>query len=137
MEPTDLNSASADDARFDSWLQQNATLAPLPDDGFSARVLHSLPAPVDPAMLSEARRELQAEARRRGLFCAAGAIAGVVVLLVNFSGGSALAELWHSLGTVPFDIFQTMSAMGTAGIVLGSLMLVYWEQLKALRRSHA
>ena len=49
MEPADLNSPSAanDDARLQALLNQHA--APLADEGFSARVLASLPAAPAPS----------------------------------------------------------------------------------------
>ena len=41
MEPANLNSPP-DDARLEAWLREDAG-APLPDDGFSARVVAALP----------------------------------------------------------------------------------------------
>ena len=43
MEPTDLNPKSSDDEQIDSWLRASSAVPPLPDDGFSARVLAALP----------------------------------------------------------------------------------------------
>jgi hypothetical protein len=57
MEPNDLKSTPPDDAPFEAWLRASAALPPLPDDGFSRRVLSALPAPagrspVSPRLLS-------------------------------------------------------------------------------------
>ncbi len=46
MEPSNLNpNPRPDDEQPDAWLRRHASLAPLPDDGFSRRVLTALPPP--------------------------------------------------------------------------------------------
>jgi hypothetical protein len=75
MESPDLNHSPSDDAALDAWLRDNAALAPLPDHGFSQRVLLNLPAPTD-----------RAAAKRRLIFCALGALAGVMVPLLTDVG---------------------------------------------------
>jgi hypothetical protein len=67
MEPAHLNSPSPDDTQLDEWLRANATVAPLPDAGFSQRVLAALPSRQAPI------------AWRRALLCVAGALAGAVI----------------------------------------------------------
>lgn len=137
MEPPDLNRPAHDDQQLDAWLNANATSAPLPDDGFSQRVLHALPVRIDPAMLARMQHEARAEAWRRALFCAAGATAGVIVHLAHRSGGMNFSNFWHSLGGLSFDLREALSTMGTVSIVLASLALAYWEQLKTLQQNHA
>jgi hypothetical protein len=75
MEPTDLNSSpdANDEARLTALLRP--TSAPLPDDGFSARVVMALP----PAGTGPAPW-------RRIVFCLAGLAAGCGVVL--WRGGS-------------------------------------------------
>jgi hypothetical protein len=65
MEPADLKPTPPDDGPIEAWLKAHATLAPLPDDGFSARVLAALPPPATPR-----------KSRRRFALCLAGALAG-------------------------------------------------------------
>ena len=67
MEPADLNRPSPDDAQLDAWLRANASDAPLPDDGFSQRVLASLPPRID-----------RAGAARRIALCLIGALTGAI-----------------------------------------------------------
>jgi hypothetical protein len=43
MEPTDLKPTPPDDAALEAWLRTNRSLPPLPDAGFSNRVLTALP----------------------------------------------------------------------------------------------
>src|SRR5258706_16248959 len=63
MEPTDLNSSANDDARLEALLR--TATSPLPDVGFSARVIAALPS----------ERPRTRSWRRIG-FCAAGAAMG-------------------------------------------------------------
>lgn len=42
MESPDLKPHSPDDAQLETWLRDNAATPPLPDDGFSNRVLAAL-----------------------------------------------------------------------------------------------
>jgi hypothetical protein len=75
MEPPDLNRPIPDDARLDAWLCANATVAPLPDNGFSRRVLANLPPQVE-----------RAASRRRIVFCLGGALVGAVVPWLTDAG---------------------------------------------------
>lgn len=137
MEPADLNRPAPDDAQLDAWLNANAAIAPLPDHGFSQRVLRALPLRIDPAMLLQARRDAQAEAGRRAVFCAAGAAIGLIVYLLNLRGGVDLAGFWHSLGGLSFDWLEVLSTLGPMSIALASVALVYWKQLRALQQDLA
>jgi hypothetical protein len=79
MEPNSLNSPPPDDAQLEAWLRNNASLAPLPDDGFTSRVLATLPAPV-------ARQSVQ-----RAWFCIAGALVGLVVAALKIASAPDFA----------------------------------------------
>ena len=76
-----MNFPPSDDAQLEAWYRSNVSAAPLPDDGFSRRVLAALPAPAHRAAI------------QRRLFCLAGALTGAVVAL-----GGALGS-----GTFPVD----------------------------------
>ncbi|HRG55145.1 MAG TPA: hypothetical protein PLG56_03840, partial [Lacunisphaera sp.] len=67
MEPVDLKPSPPEDDPLETWLRANATATPLPDDGFTRRVLTSLPPPAKAGM------------SRRAAFCLAGALAGVLL----------------------------------------------------------
>ena len=67
MEPVDLKSPPPEDDQLETWLRANATAKLLPDDGFTRRVLTSLPPPAKAGM------------SRRAAFCLAGALAGVLL----------------------------------------------------------
>ena len=73
MEPNDLNSLPPDEAQLDAWLRASTTQPPLPDDGFSQRVLSALPPPARP------------DSVRRLWFCVAGALIGGGVAIVSWS----------------------------------------------------
>jgi hypothetical protein len=112
MEPANLNPSTPDDARLEALLRQDRT--PLPDDGFSQRVLALLPP----------RQRRRADWRRLCLY-AAGAVAGLVIAyphnhqlspLTAFtvSLSHALAPLSHSwaglwLGLVALAIVYAFS----------------------------
>lgn len=67
MEPDDLKSPPPADDQLETWLRANAAATPLPDDGFTRRVLASLPPPARAGM------------PRRAAFCLAGTVAGLVL----------------------------------------------------------
>ena len=68
MEPGNVNSSANDDRRIEALLRDAVT--PLPDDGFSARVMAALPG-----------AEKQPATRRRLAFCLAGAMCGCAFAL--------------------------------------------------------
>ncbi|HWL14214.1 MAG TPA: hypothetical protein VNR00_01335 [Opitutus sp.] len=90
MEPADLNASPSrdpEDARLEQFLRQ--PLAPLPDDGFTARVLATLPPP---------------PSRTRAGVCLAAASVGVSLALVRIAahGGwaafpDAIDDRWTAL----------------------------------------
>ena len=45
MEPTNLTPLPSDRDPLEAWLSAKAPVAPLPDEGFTARVLAALPEP--------------------------------------------------------------------------------------------
>ncbi len=70
MEPTNLKSLPPDDDRLEVWLRDEAALAPLPDDGFSARVVAALPV-------------ANTRSHHRVWLCAVGAATGVAFAAAN------------------------------------------------------
>lgn len=119
MEPNDLKPTPPDEAALEAWLRTSAALPPLPDDGFSRRVLAALP----PAPRSS----------RRILFCLAGAFVGAVVAAFPFFHVSDLpalnATLLHTLEQL------AQPAVGIAlGLTLASLGYVFWSELRRLVR---
>lgn len=69
MEPNDLKSTPPDDAQLEAWLRAGAMLPPLPDDGFSRRVVAALPPP-------------SPRFPPRVWVCGAGALLGVGVMVI-------------------------------------------------------
>src|SRR5215216_2846305 len=86
MEPTDLNSKSPDDAQIDASLRAGSAVSPLPDDGFSARVLAALP---------PARTRLNSSLR--AWLCAAGALIGGIVAASSSGTGPDASEQFASM----------------------------------------
>ena len=136
MESPDLNPPSPDDARLEAWLRTSGAAAPLPDDGFSARVLAALPPPspaVAPAGLLAARRRA---AHRRAWLCLIGAALGCALA---FSGGGsagldrgvdallpAIAAAGRLLATPSLGLAAAVTAV--------SLLVGYWPELMRLHR---
>lgn len=118
MEPDKLN--SAEDAALESLLRRRSE--PLPDDGFSARVMAALP-----------ERRAVAPRNRRLIWCLVGGAAGLITALV---GG----PWWHSLGGTLGQIdgaigeivrgFSDPLIMGALCVVAVSLVYVYWSELR-------
>ncbi|MBI2518495.1 MAG: hypothetical protein HYV95_16570 [Opitutae bacterium] len=115
MEPDDLKSAPPDDPALDAWLRANASLPPLPDDGFSQRVLTALPSAPRSA--------------RRLWLCAAGALAGTGVASFKLLQAGGLPALAQSLHAAAGQL-----ATPTVGLALGvsliSLAYVFWSDLR-------
>jgi hypothetical protein len=134
MEPTDLKS-SPDDDRLDAWLRTSGAAAPLPDDGFTSRVLAALPPPspaLTPAGLLAARRRA---AHRRAWFCLIGAALGCAV---SFSGGTAglvqgVDALLPALAAAG-RMLATPSLGLAAAVTAASLLVSYWPELARLGR---
>lgn len=79
MEPNDLNPPPPDDAHVEAWLRSSAALPPLPDDGFTSRVVATLPVPA-------ARRFTQ-----RTWFCVTGALVGLAVAALKIAAAPDFA----------------------------------------------
>jgi hypothetical protein len=88
MESPDLNSAPQNDAALETWLRQNAALPHLDDAGFTARVTAALPT-----------KTAAMPAWSRPAFCAAGALAGVLIVLTKFMNNGHRLELSQQLDT--------------------------------------
>ncbi|MFO1451412.1 MAG: hypothetical protein U1F61_24845 [Opitutaceae bacterium] len=118
MEPADLKSPSPDDASFEAWYRAHATRPPVPNHGFTGRVLAALPPP---------RKSVSSQ---RGRFCLAGALLGGAVA---WSGG-----LLEALGNPGIEVEQAgvwspaaSPGLGLAlGLVVVSLLYVYRDFLR-------
>lgn len=123
MEPTDLKSNSPDDTRIEAWLRASSEASPLPDDGFSVRVLAALP---PPAFKTQASRSL------RPWLCLAGATVGAILVISSGANrgaeGQAFARLVPSLESAftPLLDPRVLLALGLSAL---SLALVYWRDV--------
>jgi hypothetical protein len=81
MEPTNLKPPSPPDDQIEAWLRTSSQLPPLPDDGFSARVVAALPA----------RRQ-----NRRAWLCVAGAVVGVVIAALGGAFSTEVFTQWQA-----------------------------------------
>jgi hypothetical protein len=113
MEPTDLKSTPPDDAQLEAWLRANATTVPLPDDGFSRRVLAALPA--------KAGRSV---AKRR-LFCLGGGLLGTAVALL----GAATSGNLPAIEPAFIDALGQL-ATPAAGWAFGITAISLWFALR-------
>jgi|GEM_PF-1943265 len=113
MEPEDLTLPARDDARLEAWCRANLSAAPLPDDGFSARVVAALPPPTWSRRLTRQR------------LCLAGLSAGAAVAVagVLFSEGPAAAR--PALGTSLAEI-STLFATPAAALACGATVVSLW-----------
>jgi hypothetical protein len=125
MESSNLNPSDPDEeARLESLLRNAAPK--LLDDGFSARVM---------AVLPPARTTASFPWQRAGL-CIGGALVGgaVVAFALGKQGPSAtsaeIASALQNLGTALAPLDQSTVALGV-GMVLVSLVFVYWRELSA------
>ena len=117
MEPEDLKSPPPDDASFEAWYRAHATRPPVPDHGFTGRVLAALPPP---------RKQISSQ---RGRFCLAGALLGGAIA---WSGG-----LLEALGRPGLEVAHAGAwspaaspGLGLAlGLVVVSLFFVYRDLL--------
>ncbi|AOS46452.1 hypothetical protein Verru16b_03558 [Lacunisphaera limnophila] len=121
MEPHDLNSPPSDDAALETWLRTGAALPPLPDAGFSGRVLTALP------------RTQKSRLSPRLLAIAIGAAAG--------AGLAAFKALTSASGDfVPPTIASDLSAAFAQladprlhvalGVTVITLVLAFWNDLR-------
>lgn len=119
MEPSDLNSPASDD-RLESLLRQPA--APLPDDGFSARVLCALPPP-PPARQAWPRRTCYL----------VGTLAGVIYLTTRDVDWSATSTATDQLAAMMVQIADSLSAPAVVlafSITVLSLAVAFHAELR-------
>ncbi len=116
MEPEHLIPPSEDDSRLEALLRQPAS--PLPDHGFTARVLAALPPPRAP------------RSQARMLAAVAGGLAGLLVALLSLGPTpdltpdvAMLGQALLALGTLCFD----PTVMLAVGVAAGSMVLVLWR----------
>jgi len=129
MESSDLNPHPRDDVRLEAWLRTGAGQPPLPDDGFSARVMAALPsaAPAPaPARVSQ---------RRIFVLCAVGAAIGGVITFAGSIDPAAFTTPLAALGDAVTRLAgETVSTTGALVVIgtLGSLAIAYWRELRTL-----
>lgn len=116
MEPAHLTPPSEDDPRLEALLRQ--PVSPLPDHGFTARVLAALPPPRAP------------RSQVRVLAAVAGGLAGLLVALLPLGPAAdltpavaTLGQALLALGTLCFD----PTVLLAVGVASGSLVLVLWR----------
>lgn len=118
MEPADLKSPSPDEASFEAWYRAHAARPPVPNQGFTVRVLAALPPP---------RKQASSQ---RGRFCLAGALLGGAIA---WAGG-----LLEALGRPGLEVEQAGAwspaaspGLGLAlGLVVVSLLYVHRDLLR-------
>ncbi len=132
MEPERLDPAPRPDAAaLEAWLRANAAQPPLPDDGFSQRVLAALPPPRASWITRDQQRTL--------VFVVLGALAGVIFCYLrgyafDFAhldksirdGTSALSAYLQS----PFDPEQHRQLSLALTACTGSLVIAYFGELR-------
>jgi len=111
MEPTDLKPTPPDDAALEAWLRGNSNLLPLPDGGFSTRVLATLP-----------RRSCRRMSR--SWLCLAGLVLGSAL---------ALAGVMASGHTVTDDLFVSFNNPLAAPPALVALVVALSSMWYAFR----
>ena len=123
MEPNNLNFPPPDDVQLEAWLRTSASLPPLPGDGFTSRVVATLPVPV-------ARRSTQ-----RLWVCAAGAFVGLVVAALKIS---TAPDLELSVPALTPDATRSLEQLSdpmlaiAVAITVASLTYVFWSDLRRL-----
>ena len=123
MEPDDLNEFIKNDPRLEALLRQSS--APLPDDGFSTRVLAALPPRTAP------------RSSYRLAWCLAGAVAGCAVAWFDSAawanGAFTLPDLDQTFGNVgkvvsdPTFLLAVIIAGGSLILAFGPRAL--WQRL--------
>ena len=113
MEPTDLKPTPPDDPQLEAWLRASATLPPLPDDGFTQRVLTALPSPT--------RRP----SAQRLWFCLGGALVGIAVAGL---GAGHSGSLTASLPVLEESILSVLAKLSVPafGLALGITAVSLW-----------
>jgi len=112
MESEHLNPNQSGDDRLDEWLRHDAA-APLPDDGFSFRVLAALPP-----------RRAKAPAGRMWMLPAAGLVAGLAIVISR--GGAPTGLDVSPIGVLMTDLGSALpeSSLGLALVVVAAVLAV-------------
>jgi hypothetical protein len=125
MEPDHLKSLSSGEDALETWLRTNADLPPLPDAGFSGRVLAALPPPQ------------RSQFSPRILVCLTGALAGVLVAVgPAFAAGNPLDRL-PALDAALLAAFLQLTHPSTVlalGATIVSLLFAFRSELRRLVR---
>jgi hypothetical protein len=119
MEPNDLKSPAPDDA-LEAWLRTSSSLPPLPDDGFSRRVLAALPPPA--SRLS-----------RRTWFCAGGALIGAVITVIG-AATTPTAAAGPAFTAPELDLIGQLALPAALGVAALSLWFALRDRLPQLLR---
>ena len=121
MESNDLKSPTPpDDARFDTWLRSHAALPPLPDAGFSQRVLTALPAPQRRTGVSP-----------RLLTIGLGAVAGLGFAAIKFGTGTSVDfNLPAPEAAAALTQLADPKLHVALGVTVISLAVVFWRDLR-------
>ena len=118
MEPADITPPSPEDARLETFLSHDLA-APLPDAGFSARVLAALPP----------RQRYRAPVQGRITALAAGALAGLAVALWQGANWSDLISIVSQLEQATLhlsDQLANTSSILALAIVAGLLAIEFF-----------
>jgi hypothetical protein len=114
MEPLDLKSPTPGDDQLEAWLRANASATPLPDDGFTQRVLTSLPPQAQP------------EVSRRAVFCLVGALAGVALPFLTGISPGELSTDAAALGRNALPVLRQFADPNLVlALVVTGLCLLY------------
>lgn len=125
MEPNDLNTPPPDDVALEAWMRTSASLPPLPDHGFTQRVLVSLPTPVS-------RRSTQ-----RLWFCLAGALAGITVAALKIT---TTTDFTTGLSAITPEAVRSLEQLAdpkllvALAVTAASLIFVFWSDVRRLVR---
>ena len=126
MEPANLRGNSPDDEQLDAWLRAQSSVSPLPDAGFSQRVLATLPPQ------ASAHAPAQVRSALRGWLLLAGLLAGGVMVFSSRSEPANISEKFAALLPSLQTAAKSFSdpAVALALIVTGaSLAFVYRREI--------
>jgi len=120
MESDDLKAMQPDDASLEALLRTAGPQAPLPDDGFSRRVIAVLPPPPQ-------------SPRQRLWVCVVGAAAGLLVVVIGVmaQGGLTPAAPPTLVSSSPEAVqaLATPLALGLAALSIWYAFRHRWQQL--------
>jgi hypothetical protein len=136
MEPADLKHPGPDDRQLEAWLRDQPAQPPLPDDGFTARVMAALPPAIDCAALAAARHQA---ASRRVWLCFLGAVTGLIVARLaapaaTLDGAAGeVAAVLQQLSAGARQI-QSPSLPLALGLTFAALLWIYLPPVRLWRR---